>query len=106
DRGECPTTENSSHNSLLVPEERRLVHHKHVVYELAIEPLQPIHGIEIKGIVCSVLARSLDEGSCSHCFGPGEVRLHRQAVPLIHSHGSESRVVISVADTGINTHTA
>src|SRR5205807_10634507 len=38
--------------------------------------------------------------------GPGEVRLHGQASPVSHFDADEGRVVVPVADAGIDAHTA
>src|SRR5580692_8369913 len=87
---------------MLPLKERWLINKERVVDELAIKSLSTVHLIQIKGIVRSIFAAGLDYRARSEGVGPGEVRLHRQSLPISHLDRSETSVVVTVAYAGIN----
>jgi hypothetical protein len=77
-----------------------------VVHELAVKLLEPVHVVDVEGVILRVCAGSLDESSGAQSFAVGEVLLQGDPVPVVDFERNETGIVVAMADAGIHADTA
>ncbi len=75
---------------------------KYVVDEFAVKGLETVAGADVVGVDGSKLAAGLDHGYGAQGLAEGKVLLEGQAMPIRHFESDESRVVVAVAEAGID----
>src|ERR1051325_1899306 len=102
---ERPASEDMPQGSTLTMEHRRSVDKEQVVNELAVKARPAVGRIQIERIRGRRLAGRLYHGACAQRVGPREMRLRGKAMPIAHFEGCKQRIVVPVANAGVNTHT-
>src|ERR1051325_11493089 len=80
-RRDRPAAGDMTQHSVLSLVEGWLIHGIDVVHELPVEVLQPVHIVEVEGIVRRVLAGGLDKSASAQRFAESKVLLKCHAMP-------------------------